>query len=372
MIMKKIGSILISLILVLGLSACANNDDDNQDNPIDLSTYEVTLAATNFLEVYTAQEIMDIEAETLTMTNISSSGEVDTVSVTGIKLNQLLANHNLSQNQFDEATISAKDSYSMVVPAEIVQQKDIFIVWEIDGETLQHPYAPLRVAIADERSMYWVGQLDRIEFASSTSTVDPNQSSDITRLLFVDNMYENMESEEVMYYEDADQAIHVKDLLEYVNIELDERDISMIASDEFEKDEKSHVFKEGMIKYTGDHAPLFFAVDMPKGMHVKYMMTVNIYSNQLIFLSSVFEKYEDQLVEINEIPSLSYSFIAELTELETSENYLIVASDGYEKVVSQAMMEVAYLYQEDGGYHIHFDGYESKDNVKDIITIKLP
>ncbi len=372
MIMKKIGSILISLILVFGLSACANNDDDNQDNLIDLSTYEVTLATTNFLEVYTAQEIMAMEAETLSMTNISSSGEVDTVSVTGIKLNQLLTNHNLSQHQFDEATISAKDSYSMVVPADIVQEKDIYIIWEIDGEALYQPHAPLRIAIADERSMYWVGQIDRIEFASSTSNVDPVQTSDVTRLLFVDNMYKSMESEEVMYYEDADQAIYVKDLLEYVDIELDERDISMIASDDFEKDEKSHVFKEGMIKYTGDNAPLFFAVDMPKGMHVKNMMVLSIYGDELVFLSSVFDKYQDQLVEINETLSLSYAIIAEMTKLETSDYYSIIANDGYEKEVSQAMMDDAYLYQEDGVYHMHFDGYESKDKVKDIIAIKLP
>lgn len=370
--MKKILSIVISFMIILGLSACSNNKDDNQDNPIDLATYEVTLAANNFIEVYTAQEIMDIEPETLMMTNITSSGDVETVSVTGIKLNQLLNNHDLKQNQFDQATISAKDSYSTVVPAEIMQNKDIYIVWEIDGEALHQPYAPLRIAIADERSMYWVGQVDRIEFASSTSTVDPTQPSDITRLLFVDNAYKNMESEEVMYFEDADQAIYVKDLLEFFTIELDERDISMVASDEFEKDEKSHIFKEGLIKYTGDNAPLFFAVDMPKGMHVKNMMVLHIYGDQLVFLSSVFEKYEEQLIEINETTSLAYSVIAEITELEASESYLLIASDGYEKVVSQEMMDAAYLYQEDGVYHMHFDGYEMKDNVKDIIAIKIP
>jgi hypothetical protein len=181
-----------------------------------------------------------------------------------------------------------------------------------------------------------------------------------------------MDSEEVTYYEDADQAVYVEDLLALFSIELDERDINMIASDDFEKDEKAHVFREGMIKFTGDNAPLFFALDMPKGMHVKNMMTLTIYADKLIFLSSVFDKYADQLVEVNEEMSLSYSIIQELTQLEDSENYLLIASDGYEKEVSKEMMDDAYFYVDEGVYHIHFDGYESKDKVKDILTIKLP
>jgi hypothetical protein len=370
--MKKALKIWISLLLVLGISACTQNEDTNQETPTGLESYEITLAANDFLEVYTAQEIMDIESETLTMTNISSSGEVATVSVTGIKLNQLLNNHDLNQNQFSEATISAKDSYSMVVPAEIVQGKDIYIIWELDGEALQEPHAPLRIAIADERSMYWVGQIDRIEFAGGTSTIDPTLSSEITRVLLVDNSFKLLESEEVTYYEDADQAVYVKGVLDYFNIELDERDISMVATDEFEKDEKTNVFKEGMIKYTGENAPLFFALDMPKGMHVKNMMKLSIYNDELIFLSSVFSKYEDQLVEVNEVLSLPYAVIKGITNLEASENYVLVASDGYEKEVTQEMMDVAYLYEEDGVYNMHFDGYESKEKVKDIVIIKLP
>ena len=370
--MKKGLIVWLSVMLFIGLSACSNDSDNNQDNPIDLDGYEVTFAADNFLEVYTAEEIMDFEPETLSMTNISSSGEVTTVSVTGIKLNQILENHNLVQSQFDEATITAKDSYSMVVPADIINNKDIYIIWELDGEALHQPHAPLRVAIADERSMYWVGQLDRIEFSSSSSTNDPDVKDEINRVLFVDNAYKLMDSEEVTYYEDADQAVYVEDLLALFSIELDERDINMVASDDFEKDEKAHVFREGMIKFTGDNAPLFFALDMPKGMHVKNMMTLTVYADKLIFLSSVFDKYADQLVEVNEEMSLSYSIIQELTQLEDSENYLLIASDGYEKEVSKEMMDDAYFYVDEGVYHIHFDGYESKDKVKDILTIKLP
>ena len=368
--MKNIKIIALILSVFLVISACTTKDQNGADSNND-DNYEITLSSQHFLETFTVEQIKQLPSSEVSMTSISSSGDVNEVTVVGITLNQLLEDFNMQQQQFDEATITAKDSYSMVVPANIVKSKDIYIVWEIDGEPLHQPHAPLRVAIADERSMYWVGQLDTIELAG-LSLVDDEDITEISRLLFVDNVYSFIESEEVEYYGSNDQAIYVTDLLSYFNIELDEMDISFEATDDFKKDEKAHVFKQGMIKYTNEHAPLFFALDMPKGMHVKNMMLISVMNNELYFLNSLFEKYSEELIEINERESLALSVVFELSTIKEHDSYVFVASDGYEVTLDAQKIAVAYLYEEDNEYHLQVESDQKSDNVKNIVEIKAP
>ncbi|HAE42161.1 MAG TPA: hypothetical protein DCG34_04485, partial [Clostridiales bacterium] len=137
------------IILMSMLVACATPIQESsptttitQATDTSLDDFMLVISANENEFYFSAKEITDMASETLTVTSITSSSEVITSVITGVKLDVLLKPHNIEQRNFKEIRLFAADGYSIIVPNEIVGSKDIYIIWKYNNEPLQESHYP--------------------------------------------------------------------------------------------------------------------------------------------------------------------------------------------------------------------------------------
>ncbi len=374
--------IVLMILITLLFSACTQTtpptpippEMDESQYDVILEDYVLEIFFNDTSLVYSALEIRNMEPETLTFRSITSSGEELNTVITGVSLNTLLAPSGIRQDLFDEIRLLALDGYSMVVPNEIVNTKDIYVIWEENNEPLIEQFFPLRIAIADERSMYWVGQLIEIELISGSAMVPSNNltQTTISKLVFVENAISTLDGKTVDFEGADDEVIAARDFIDSFNNSPHNGYIAINAIDGFSKSELSTIFESGYLKYTGIYAPLFYGPDLPQGMHVKYILWL-LYGDTLYVTESlVFEKFAENIVEILEMDSVPFALIREMTGFPTANNYLLTATDGYSKEIDAETMDKAALYiNDDLEFGISFEGLEKRAIVKNILSIEV-
>lgn len=385
---KKLKLLSIIFVLILAFTACNSNTEDktpqtgDQNEGNDTSTYSIEIQGVeDSIEMIAVEEIMAMESQTITTTNISSSGEVVETEVTGVVINNILSKYNLKQDDFEGIRFFAGDGYSIVIPKTILDTKDVMLYWKADGEAIDEKFLPLRVAVPDERSMYWVGNVVGMELIKGANTdTTGNDSKTMVakgKIVFLEAAISTLESEEYTYYEETDQAIETITLLEKfgrtgVESDMPLSDIFMEALDDFTKTEKMDIFLTGYIKYTGEYAPLFLSPDLPKGMHVKNLLKIENTDTIFVSESQSFAKYADSLVTILEDECVPLTMIEELTGLNEGSSYILTATDGYSKTIDRETFLKGGIYaRTKGGYGISFEGMDKKAKIKDIMTIEV-
>lgn len=389
---KKLKLLSIVFVLILAFTACTSNTGDAnlpaEDNNEGTETAEYPIEIQGVeggTEMIDAEEIKAMEAQTLATTNISSSGEVVEIEIKGIKINKILKQYDLRQDDFESIRFYAGDGYSIVIPKEILDTKDVMLYWESDGEPLDEKFQPLRVAVPDERSMYWVGNLAGMELMKGEEAGEMDKDSEDkdamahkkSTVIFMEAAISTLESEEYTYYENSDQAVNTMDLLSAfgrtgIESDIPVSDLFMEAVDDFTKTETMDIFLTGYIKYTGENAPMFLSPDLPKGMHVKNLLKIENTGTVFISESQSFAKYADSLVTILEDECVPLSKIEELTGLAEGMSYTLTAADGYSKTIDRETFLKGGIYaRNNGGYGISFQGMDKKAKVKDILSIEV-
>lgn len=385
---KKLKLLSIAFALILAFTACTQNAGDTdppaEDNNEGADTAEYSIEIQGIeggTEMINAEEIKAMDATTLKTTNISSSGEVVEVEIKGVKINKILKSYDLKQDDFEGIRFYAGDGYSIVIPREILVAKDVMLYWEVDGEPLDDKFQPLRVAVPDERSMYWVGNVAGMELIEGEESGDAGDKDGMTvakgKIVFLGAAVSTLDSESYTYYEAEDQAVKTVDLLTSfgrtgAESDMPLSDVFMEAVDDFTKTEKMDIFSSAYIKHTGENAPLFLSPDLPKGMHVKKILKIENGDTIFISESQSFVKYADSLVTILDDECVPLSKIEELAGLVPGTSYVLTAADGYSKTIDRETFLKGGLYaRNNGGYGISFEGMDKKAKIKDIMTIEV-
>ncbi len=212
----------------------------------------------------------DFEPYEVEAISVSSSGEEKKTHAIGVKLETILEKYGASQKNYGAVVTTATDGYSIEIPDGILQTRDIVIAYEVNGEA-QHP----RTVVPDERAMYWSKFLSRIELISS----DAVEKATISSILLLDTMIENLQdiSEDYKHYDSMNKAIPIQKMLDrYVPEKTDF--VAMKSVDKLSKNEKYDNFTAEYIMYTGveREIPLFVGPDLPEGMRVKQLLSVQI------------------------------------------------------------------------------------------------
>ncbi len=374
---KRLSSLLVlAIVVLLVLAGCsnANNEPADADNqePVK-SGDDVGTPAGEFkivgLEggdvVITAEEIYKMESATEKMTNISSSGEITEAEVTGVKIDTILSKYNVSQKDFEGVRFYAADGYSIIVPKEILQQKEIMLIYKQDGKPLHEKHMPLRVAVPDERSMYWVGNVAGMEIVQE-------EIINISKVTLLESSYSLLTQEDYTYYETVDKAVKTEELFEKFASVKETDEISAKCVDGLDKNEKKNVFLTGYIKITGEYAPLFLSPELPKGMHMKELLWFNNAENAFFSIEQGLVKYADELVTIGEDTGILLTSIEDSVGLEKGNKYKLTADDGYSLEITREDFEKGMIYpRKKGGYSTVFEGLEDNTKVKGILSIEV-
>ena len=199
--------------------------------------------------------------------SINSLGEEKQRHAKGVLLEAILREQGASRMDFASAVVTSGDGYSIALPGEVLRGRDILIAYEMDGEAI----AP-RLVVPEERAMYWVKGVSGIELIAQAG------QEKITRELLLADLIERLSGQAEDYkYRDADcKALPVALLLEAAEAEPVDF-VTMTSTDGLVKDERYATFAGQYIVFEGTpDAPLFIGPDLPEGMRVKNIESIQI------------------------------------------------------------------------------------------------
>ena len=190
------------------------------------------------------------------------------------------------------------------------------MAYEIDGEPLQEKTKPVRAIVPEERSMYWVRNLVRIEI------LDAAEVKPLSKLMFLETVAAGMEQQDYTYYESTDRAVLCSEL----PLPEDGETVYLKARDGLDKNEKAEVFlQEGYIKLPAK-LPALSLTQSAQRMHVKEMLWL---AKAEVGLLSVEQglQYFTVTAKAGEEGILLTDILAEVKWLK--EQYLLTTADGY-------------------------------------------
>lgn len=356
-------ALFLILIMVLPFAACASNKQET--SALQYQGNLKIVSANETIEI-PFNDIYKMESVTRNVNSVTSSGEEVSNEVLGVLLSSVLSENGIKQEELNSIRLVAGDGYAIDVPTEIVTEKEIILAYEFDGNPLKEKKQPLRAAIDDVRSMYFVSNLTKIEL---NPIAEDNVDESISKAIILETEAKQIELHEYTYYENVDKAIKVTELFGKYKVKEDGSS-EFVAEENFTKTEKNEVLGTGYFKITGENSPLFISPDLPKGMHVKNFLTLS--SDDIVFVSA------KQM--INYLPTRQVNGVtgAKLEEVVdsihmNSDYYTLTSLDGYKVEVTKDSLEHGIISVNDEGlYKVSFDSTMPKSaSVKDIHTISV-
>ncbi len=357
-IIRNAAPLMMAVIMVVGMTGCGNKESDTTTEATTEVTAEETAEATaeatedtqenvvdtNTLTIqglgeeafsFTLEEVMAFEPYEEEISSTTSSGEIKTAAIKGATLDDLLESKGYTTANCESIRIVASDGYEIAVPSDVIANKTIVVAYEENGAAYDE-FGAFRVVIPDERAMYWVRGTIELNFEYSETV-----SSEITQIVFLENVYEDVPLEDYTYYESVDQAVSIASLMETYATVTDATSGAFVASDGLETEQTVDVLQTGYIKMTGENAPLFISPDMPKGMQVKgvqYLVVGDTCFTSIRILSESVSGLQEVLSDLD----------------MTGTSYLAIGTDGSETSLSgTAISESTVVVEDDSCYLVN-------------------
>lgn len=350
---------MVSLLLMVGCateSTDISNDIENED------ILTISGLANGDVDI-TVEEIMGYEQVTDDVIAVDSAGKEESYSVKGSLLSDVLTDYNVSQNDLHAIRLLAGDGYQIEVPSEVLKARDIILAYEINGEQLDEKTKPLRAVVPDERAMYWVRNLIKIEILQATA------SESISKVIFMNTAFQQLPKEDYTYYESVDEAVKIIDLL--TQNEIDSTNIETVtfkASDGLEKNETGDIFVNSYFKFSGDDAPLFLSPEMPKGMYIKNILFCRVSNTAFVNEKGALDVFPNSETDVSD---LNIKALFSGLNVIQSDIYTLEDLGGNSYEVSAAELNAAVItIDSEGGLNIELNSNGENQIVKDLLKIE--
>lgn len=330
----------------------------SDQQPVFQGTLRIVLPGTQ--QSIDFNDIFALPSVTREMTFTTSEGETLTQTMEGVLLGDLIAGSAPMKSEWPEIRFVAGDGYAAVVPQDVTSQKEILLVWRIDGELLDAKSQPLRVAINNERSMYYVANLTEIVFIESEENVSEVSAN---ALVFLETALASLETETFGEY----KAVSVADLMSpYVTDAPDY--VRIAAVDDFEKTEAYKIFTDNKLVIEGDEAPFFTGEALQPGMQIKYVMLIEAADQALVSVARAQERLGTTVIGGTE-----GALLIDLLDLAgiMAPQYTLTADDGYSfSVPGRALKSAVVSVDESGKASVTFsEDYPKKYNINGLIMV---
>lgn len=360
-------TIFIIMTLILTLTSC-NKAVDTEKSTAEIPN-KITISGLDKEDINVSiDDIKELEKVNKDVVAVTASGEKNEMNVSGGLLEELLQKYSKSQKDFSAIRFVALDGYSIDIPSEILKNRDIILTYEIDGEPLFEESKPLRIVIPDERAMYWVRSLSKIEIIGGREEKQANKQTN--KIIIFDTVISNLKQEDYEYYESMDKVIRTDELLKKFAMDNVEDEIFIKAADGLEKGESNQVFKDAYIKTTGKEAPMFLSPDMPKGMTVKNILWFSAGNTSFLSMDKVSEYFEE--ASSDNIKGVFLKDIMNDINLSEGDTYIFSARDGYSVEILPEDIGSGILYKnEEDSIEVYFPDLKKNKSVKDLLSIEV-
>jgi len=353
----KQGVLLIFLFVML-FTACGKTNEQARET--DKNTNLILSGITDSDIEIPYVDILAKESEKKTVVSIPNGEEPEQVEIVGVSLEDILADYGIDFADFSLVRGIAGDGYEIDIPAEVFLNGGMYLIWEQDGKPLEPQQESVRIAVDGHRSMYWVSNLIELKFVFGAVEKDITKSGEKPgRIVFLDAASAMLEQHDITYYDAVDSGIEVKDLFSQYQITENKR-AEIMAVDELSKTEELDLLNQGYFKMTGKDAPLFMSPELPKGLHIKEILSLVCGDTAFVSEQSLFAASD----------TISLADVADCVGL-IADKYLITGADGYSVEVEKDVLITGELIMfETGRYAAGFDNDFSAYNVKDVLTIQ--
>lgn len=268
------------------------------------------------LKTYSGKDLRQYEATTVDSIGINSKGTETPTHGTGVLLETLLAENNVSQGQFKAINFVATDGYEIQVPAEVLENRNIYICYEVNGEATD-----IRTIVPDERALYWV------KFLSDIELLDEVDTPKVNKLVFLENGAKALKKTE--------QSISIKEFLEtYIPEKTDY--VTLVSKDTWSRREKYDLFANQQLKITGKESPLYTGASLPEGLEMKDLLYITIGDTSILSGKSwVAQQGEKESVSL--MPALK------TVGMDTYDTYVLTTLEGKTHTIKKEDLEKATL-----------------------------
>lgn len=361
---KKMPLLIIVLILILTIAGCESKTDTAGSSSDDTQEILITgLLDTDYK--ITVGELKKLPAVTEKARATRANGETVKVKATGPLLEEVLQQQGKSVKDYSNIRFNAQDGYSIAVPADILKNRSIILAYQIDGKALDVENQPVYVVIPDERSMYWVRMMDRIELSTGA------EQTPIKKVVFLETAVKTLPQEDYEYFESIDQAVKTKDLVDTYAGTDKAKSVFIKGSDGLTKNETESNFLSAYIKITGKEAPKFLAPHLPQGMHVQDILCINYGGTSFMVYSQGTKVIKQATVDGQS--GIALSDIIKQTGLSRAEKYKFSSLQGQSLELSVEELGSGLIY-ENGKESLVFcypgAGEKSVDNFLSIECVK--
>ncbi|HZK01610.1 MAG TPA: molybdopterin-dependent oxidoreductase [Anaerovoracaceae bacterium] len=366
--MKKYLKICSLLILILLLWGCGGGHEQSkfQNEIADYADDKILISGLTEEDFeLTAAELMEMETVTRSATASMANGKQVKVKIIGPLLETLLQRYNKSQKDFALIRFSAMDNYSIAVPSDILKNREIILGLMDKGAALPEDDRPVRVVIPEERAMYWVRKLNRIDF-------ETGESAELCRkMVFLDTAAQNLPQEDYEYYESLDKVIKTRDLVgKYADINDDSiKNVFLYAGDGLYKNERAKNFLNGYLKTTGQDIPRFLSPDLPQGMHVRDLLNISYGDTSFFSLDQALKVFRAD----ENVPSGSIIYTDIIKHIGTikAKNCRLVAADSTTLEFDISRMANSYFYLEDDGTVTFVSGSPENKTLRALLSMEF-
>ncbi|MDR1291837.1 MAG: hypothetical protein LBJ91_00355 [Clostridiales Family XIII bacterium] len=208
----------------------------------------------------TVRELTELESVRKKAEAMRANGDIVKTTAVGPTIDTFLAKYGKDKAGFSSVRFSASDGYSIAVPKEVLDSREIVLSYMDGAEPYPKEVAPLRAVVIGERAMYWARMVNKIEFETGTS------GSLTNKVVFLETALPGLKSE--YSEEEGGDIVSTIDLLSKYGGMTEGGKVFMAAYDGLKKNETIENFLKGYIKYTGDNIPQFCSPDLPEGMNL--------------------------------------------------------------------------------------------------------
>ena len=368
---KKFLSIAITCILTVSMASCSKPAKNSVQNKSasqstqnqNIQNLVITGLTDSDIQV-TADDLKNAKQVTKAVTAVDSAGNKTNYTVKGPLFDDILKKYGKSQKDLNGIRFIASDGYSIAVPAEVLKNRDIILAIEVDGKPLDDKDKPVRAVIPDERAMYWVKSLTKIEVLKNTA------EQSVSKIIFLESASKSVTVQDYKYYDKTDKALKNSDLINKYASGVDAGNIYIKAADNLKQNEQKDTFLKAYIKFTGEDSPAFVAPDMPAGMQVKNVLWIS-YGDDLFFSAN---KGMDYLKKINMDGKEGVLVKNVLTEagMTTSGSYIFTSLDGHKTEIKDTDTGNGIIsISKDGEISTYFKGLPANTSIKGLLSIEL-
>lgn len=292
-----------------------------------------------------------------------ANGERVKITATGPLLEEVLQEHGKSIKDYKTIRFTAKDGYSIAVPPDVLNNRQIILAYDIDGKRLVDEDQPVRVVVPGERAMYWVRMLHRIDLETGV------EQTPVKKVVFLETAAKNLPQEDYKDFDSVDKAIKTKDLVDKYGGAGNVKNVFIKAGDGLQKNETNANFMSAYIKTTGSEAPKFLAPHLPQGMHVRDVLYVNYGGTAFFAYGEGAKVFQKQTAGPH--TGIALSDIIKQTGLTRAEQYKFCDSGG--KSVELAVNELGegLIYENaPGTLAFRCEGVPEDKTVNDLLSIE--